>query len=115
MSSSGDLGLSFPYPQIGTVVRPDGQGCLSCVHNRYCPQFYIVKKTYPDGGIEPCVGCACASWSNDPMQRITTPSKNDVAWNEELNNRGMLYEPNERFIKEHINVPFYRNGEQWMY
>lgn len=107
--------LSFPYPKIGDIKRPRGQGCLHCIHNRYCPEYFKVKKTYPDKGIDENVGCACASWSDDPEKRIDTPSKFDVEWNIECNNKGLLYEPNERFIKEHINVPFYRNGEQWMY
>jgi hypothetical protein len=55
------MNFSFPYPVNGTVVRPVGQGCLSCVHKDYCMALYWFKR-YMFKGPDDHNGIQCASW-----------------------------------------------------
>lgn len=65
------MAFSFPYPTNGTVTRPAGQGCSTCVHF-YCMALYWFKRytlREPDNHN----GIRCASWSNNPADQIKTP------------------------------------------
>jgi hypothetical protein len=87
------MAISFPYPTQGTVARPRGQGCLSCVHKKYCQAFYwYIRET--DYNVTEQNGLACESWSDDPRDIVTEITADDLAENARLNNKGLLLEPN---------------------
>ncbi len=86
-------GMSFPDPVIGPTKRPLGQGCTSCVHQKYCRVFYWFIR-YTEGYPGPDVGVQCASWSNTPSDQISTISADDVNYNNYENDEGLLTEPN---------------------
>lgn len=86
------MALSFPYPQMGTVKRPTGQGCQSCVHGSYCPALYWYKR-FSDYILDEHLGVQCASWSNQEVDRIVEASEGDKEYNERLNDEGLLIEP----------------------
>lgn len=71
--------VSFPYPVEGTVVRPPGQGCLSCVHKTYCSAIYWLRRD--DSRFDDHTGRACASWSNNPADIVTTVTEDDIEQN----------------------------------
>jgi len=71
-------GLTFPYPQQGTTVRPPGEGCLVCVHQGYCPAVYWFKR-YGFRDLDEHMGRACASWTIDPAKEVRTHNANDIA------------------------------------
>lgn len=83
------LPLSFPYPKQGTVKRPAGQGCQSCVHRTYCPAMYWLRRY---GATEQAatqwsepnqnVGVQCASWSSNMADQVKTIGPGDVEENE---------------------------------
>ena len=77
MSSNNPHNLTFPYPQIGNVNRPAGQGCIGCVHESYCPAVYWWKRNNLRD-LELTTGRACSSWTQDPAQRVTTISEHDL-------------------------------------
>ena len=75
---------SFPYPELGSIARPSGQGCTSCVHKRYCEAFYwFVRRDviYSDSH----VGLACSSWSNLESDSVQFGNKYDVNENTRRN------------------------------
>lgn len=89
--------LSFPYPKSGGAVRPAGQGCLSCVHNKYCPALYWYKRN-TDYRPTNYTGRNCMSWSNDDNDIVRTISDFDLAENARRDCEGILTEPNRNGI-----------------
>jgi hypothetical protein len=102
--------ISFPYPSIGTVVRPAGQGCSTCVHQEYGQALYWNTR-FNDYVPSVNHGIACESWSNDPSQRITVITPDDISENNRLagvailpngdpvlTENGVLCEPNRNGI-----------------
>lgn len=81
-------GLTFPYPLIGSVNRPRGQGCLSCVHQTYCPAVYWFYR-YKQNDLTEESGRACASWSDDPADKVTMVAQADLDENEYIYNQGI--------------------------
>jgi hypothetical protein len=80
------MAFSFPYPVLGTVKRPVGQGCKVCVHRTYCPAVYWQRR-YGLGvnledswtGPDDHNGIQCSSWSDDPAARIKGhPTQTDL-------------------------------------
>ena len=84
--------LSFPYPVMGSIRRPVGQGCGSCVHREYCQAFYWLyryaqhpsKNNKAGEVLDEHLGIQCASWSNNPNDRITTVTQDDLDYNYRL-------------------------------
>ena len=67
-------GFSFPYPTMAASPRPVGQGCKSCVHFAYCMAMYWLRRYCIEGRtIDNHNGIQCASWSNNPADKIVTP------------------------------------------
>lgn len=72
------MAFSFPYPKMGSVRRPVGQGCKSCVHRTYCPAMYwfarygVEARTIDDHN-----GIQCESWSNNMADQVKTPPTED--------------------------------------
>ena len=99
--------LSFPYPVIGTVRRPPGQGCTSCVHQTYCPAYYW-RQRYGDSGpgrlpMSNYIGIACSSWSNNPAMKIVTPpTQDDINENDYLNGQEILAEATRNGINDAV-------------
>ena len=87
--------ISFPYPVIGTIVRPAGQGCISCVHQFYCQALYWRNRYVEEarGRLTETDGTACASWSNNPADQIRIITPDDIAENNRLNDEGIMREP----------------------
>ena len=85
--------MTFPYPVQGGAPRPAGQGCLSCVHQTYCPAVYWWKR-YGQNGLDEYVGRACISYSSDPSDIVTVVSDSDRAENEYMKNMGIGSEAN---------------------
>ena len=83
--------MSFPDPVMGTVKRPVGQGCNSCVHQNYCKTFYWFLRA--DEKPDNYIGIQCASWSNNPADRILTGNADDVEYNNYYSEEGILIEP----------------------
>jgi hypothetical protein len=100
--------LTFPYPLIGTVVRPRGQGCSSCVHSTYCPALYWFRrgadaKAFEEQPIDDkSLGRACASWSDDPAQKATAVTADDKKENEYIYNQGIGSEANRNGITDPV-------------
>lgn len=79
-------GLTFPYPLSQDTVRPIGEGCLSCVHQTYCPAVYWFYR-YTQNKLTEQQGRQCASWSDDPDEIITTVAQADLDENEYIFNQ----------------------------
>jgi hypothetical protein len=88
------VAFTFPYPTLGTVVRPVGQGCTICVHQLYCPALYWYRRyTFKDQ--EPPNGRACNSWSNNPADQIVTmPTADDLKEEDYMTVQGVGSEAN---------------------
>jgi len=84
--------FSFPYPVNGTVVRPVGQGCLSCVH-KYCPALYWFKR-YTFKEPDDHNGLQCLSWSSDPAAIVKTVTQTDLDEVEYIYEQGLGSEAN---------------------
>lgn len=96
-------GLTFPYPLIGSTVRPPGQGCLSCVHQTYCPAVYWFNR-YTQRDLAENNGRACASWSNNPADRVTTVAQADLDENEYIYNQGIGSEANRNGLTDPLTA-----------
>ena len=82
------MAFSFPYPVLGTTIRPVGQGCTSCQHATYCPAVYWFKRyTFKD--IEPTMGRACLSWDTDPAHKVLIPTEDDLKEEDYMTIRGV--------------------------
>jgi len=93
--------LTFPYPLIGTTVRPRGQGCMACVHQRYCPAVYWFNR-YKDRELEENMGRACASYSNDMADQVRIVAQSDLDENEYIYNQGIGSEANRSGITDPV-------------
>jgi hypothetical protein len=82
------MSFSFPYPKIGTTIRPVGQGCTSCINNTYCPAVYWFRR-YMFKDIEPTMGRACLSWDTDPAHQVTTWTQTDLDEEDYMTVRGV--------------------------
>ena len=77
--------LSFPYPVLGSVRRPVGQGCKVCIYKTICPGLYWLRR-YGTGwnlengwtGPDDHNGIQCAAWSDDPTIPLPTPNADDM-------------------------------------
>lgn len=101
------MAFSFPYPELGTTVRPIDQGCRVCVHQMYCPAMYWFRRGGDSRGFaeEPItdkhMGIQCASWSNNPVDKVTTPpTADDLAEIEYMWQQGIGSEPNRAGISD---------------
>ncbi len=74
------MAFSFPYPSMGAVKRPVGQGCKSCIHRNYCPAMYWLARYGVEARtIDDHNGIQCASWSNNMADQVkTTPTDDDL-------------------------------------
>jgi len=92
--------FSFPYPKLGKVVRPKGQGCSSCIHQTYCPAMYWFRRGGDSRGFaqqpvdDLSLGRACESWSDDPADIVTGVNDRDRAENEYMYIQGIGSEAN---------------------
>jgi hypothetical protein len=93
------MAFSFPYPSIGTVVRPPGQGCKNCVHQLLCPALYWFKR-YTFKEPDDNSGRACTSWSSDPSTNPTEWTDDDFEENKYMFLQGIGSEPNRNGIGE---------------
>ncbi len=101
MSDSNPHGLTFPYPLIGSVVRPLGQGCLACVHRTYCGAIYWFNR-YTQRQLEDHMGRACESWSDDMADQVRTVAQADLDENEYIFNQGIGSEANRSGITDPV-------------
>ena len=95
------MALSFPYPTLGTTIRPAGQGCQSCIHKNYCPAMYWLRRyTSEQRPVDDAhLGKACNSWSTDPADTPTgADNTDDNAHEERMYNEGIGSEPNRNGI-----------------
>ena len=90
------MALSFPYPVLGTVKRPYGQGCKICVHRVYCPAIYWQRRygtgeplEYGWTGPTNAHGVQCASWSTNPADMVLTHNQDDIDEEEYIWNQGI--------------------------
>jgi len=87
--------LTFPYP-TGNLAqpRPAGQGCVSCVHKRYCPAFYwhirFIEREMPKE-----YGLACSKWSDNVADRLRPKGEGDFYQVEKMEMDGIAREPNQ--------------------
>lgn len=77
MDSDNPHNLTFPYPKVGKVIRPAGQGCTSCVQSGLCPALYWWRRNNlkdPDT----YTGRACLSWEVNPDNQVRTWTEHDL-------------------------------------
>ena len=98
--------FSFPYPKLGTVVRPIDKGCRVCVH-KYCPALYWFRRGGDSRGFreEPItdknIGRACESWSEDEKDRLDgIPNQRDLDEEAYIYNQGTGSEANRNGLSE---------------
>jgi hypothetical protein len=96
------MALSFPDPVIGTIVRPKGQGCTTCIFALNCRVFYWYKRE--SYAIDDRLGVACTSWSNDVNQQIKTVSEDDLAYIDRLEIEGIASEPNRNGLDDPVSA-----------
>jgi len=100
--------FSFPYPELGTTVRAPGQGCSSCVHSTYCMALYWFRRGGDSRGFfqqpidDPSLGRACASWSSNPADRVTSVNARDLEEEEYIYNQGIGSEANRSGITDAV-------------
>jgi hypothetical protein len=100
--------FSFPYPELGTVVRPAGQGCSSCVHSTYCMALYWFRRGGDSRGFhqqpvdDPSLGRACSSWSSNPSDIVTSVNQRDRDEEEYMWRQGIGSEANRNGITEAV-------------
>jgi len=96
--------FSFPYPVLGTVKRPRGQGCSTCVHTTYCMALYWFRRGGTSHGFtqqpvdDPSMGVQCDSWSSDPADKVTTVNQRDRDEEEYIWRQGIGSEANRNGI-----------------
>ena len=92
--------FSFPYPTLGTVVRPIDNGCRVCVHSTYCPALYWFRRGLDSRAIreqpiqDKNMGRACESWSTDPADIVKTVNSRDLEEEEYIWRQGIGSEAN---------------------
>lgn len=62
------LALKFS-PVRGKIKRPRGQGCLGCVHQPYCQDFYWLRRNL-EYSLTSDFGTSCGSWSNNKADYV---------------------------------------------
>jgi len=95
--------ISFPYPKQGKVIRMNGQGCMSCVHQGYCPAFYWLLRKNDRAILTNSTGVACEKWSANVNDRVLTVSENDRKINDRLNMMGALREKEDSGMTDPIS------------
>jgi len=105
--------FSFPYPELGNMVRPIDQGCRVCVHQTYCPAMYWFRRGGDSRGEvqqpvdNPNMGRACASWSSDPKDKLPgIPNARDLSEEEYMYNQGIGSEANRNGIVDPITATY---------
>jgi hypothetical protein len=94
--------LTFPYPlQQSGPARAKGQGCLVCVHQKYCPAVYWFYR-YTENELGPGQGTKCASWSTNPADTVTTVSQNDLDENDYIACQGIGSEARRNGITDPV-------------
>lgn len=91
--------FSFPYPQNGTVKRPAGQGCKTCVHQGYCQALYWFKR-YMFREPDDHNGLLCLSWSNNLADQVKTINQRDLDEVEYIWEQGIGSEANRDGITD---------------
>jgi hypothetical protein len=92
--------LSFPYPSLLAAPRARGKGCVSCVHNTYCPALYWLRRGSNVGGIhlqpldDDRLGLACGSWSDNAADIVKTVTDADLEVVERMYMAGIGSEAN---------------------
>jgi len=101
--------FTFPYPELGDVVRPTDQGCRVCVHQTYCPAMYWFRRGGDSRGEvqqpvdNPNMGRACMSWSDKPKDKLAgIPNQRDLAEEEYMYNQGIGSEANRNGIVDAV-------------
>lgn len=89
--------LTFPYPLMGGSVRPPGNGCLSCVHQGYCPAVYWFER-YTQEKLTEYNGRNCQSFSTNPADKVTEVNQPDLEENEYIYTQGIGSEANRNGI-----------------
>lgn len=109
------MGLSFPYPKIGKVTRPAGQGCQSCQHGTYCPALYWMRRGAFSNGErqqpidDRFIGRACESWSDDPADKINPqPTEDDLVEAERIEDLHIGSEANRSGLTDLVTATFRR-------
>lgn len=103
------MALSFPYPVLGTVKRPPGEGCLNCVHQLYCTAFYWLKRDTDKKMLDDHNGIMCASWSNNMNDQVKTVTQDDLDKNAYLNQEGVIMEADHSGMTEPTTSGYYRD------
>jgi hypothetical protein len=102
------MALTFPDPVIGTIVRPRGQGCTSCVHTKQCRTFYWLRREiYINSGkeVDTMLGVACTSWSNNPALFPTDPpTQDDLNYMDDIDKEGISGEPDRNGIQDPVTA-----------
>ena len=106
MSDPNPQNLTFPYPQMGTVKRPNGQGCTSCINSLICPAVYWLKRC-DFYSLQPSNGIQCASWDTDPAHMIVTPAAADVAENNYMYVQDIQSEPSRNGLTAPVTASQY--------
>jgi len=110
ISNPNPFSLTFPYPQIGEIIRPPGDGCSTCVHGTYCPVLYWFRRGAESKGFaeQPIddiyLGRACDSWSDNPADKSTVVTQSDIDENEYIYNQGIGSEANRNGITSWITA-----------
>ncbi len=92
------LPLKF-YAVKGKKKRPRGKGCLSCVHQPYCIDFYWLRRNLEySSSFTNDYGTSCGSWSNNKADYIHTPTLGDLQTNERMKNMGIQQEKDENGV-----------------
>lgn len=99
------MDFSFPYPKNGTVVRPVGQGCISCINQPYCQAMYWYKR-YTFRAPDSHNGLQCTSWSNNPADVVTEVNQRDLDEVDYIWDQGIGSEPNRNGMTDQV-------GDTW--
>lgn len=93
---------AFPRPKAMANPRPMGQGCVSCVHKRYCDE--ILYQMDIGVVIDKHSGLACDSWSNN---------KEDIVRNWTVEDMRKAFHKSMNVDNEEIGFfpPYYKVGD----
>jgi hypothetical protein len=96
--------LTFPYPLNGPgPARPKGQGCLVRQHQTYCPAVYWFYR-YKNNLLGDTQGTLCASWSDNPADKVTAVNQPDLDENEYITVQGIGSEARRNGITEPVTA-----------
>jgi len=91
--------LTFPYPTIGKIKRPDGEGCTACIHKRYCGAYYWYIR-FQERTMSSDFGCACNSFSSDKIEIIREKNEGDFYQVDKWTIDRIAQEPNQNGCDE---------------